>query len=76
MNQATLSQALGPRFLKDKIKNFHLVRMLFIGFASEEQMQYDENVLNYIVKEFGSIPRSTKPSDESWIINADSAVRG
>jgi hypothetical protein len=49
------------------------VRVLLIGFTSEEQMQYDENVLNDIMKELGAITRPTKPSDESWIKNADSA---
>jgi hypothetical protein len=46
---------------------------LLVGFTSEEQMKYDENVLNDIMKELGGIPRPTKPSDESWIKNADSA---
>ncbi len=58
---------------EDTIRNFHIVRVLLIGFTSEEQMQYDENVLNDIMKELGAIPRPTKPSDESWIKNADSA---
>ena len=55
------------------IKNFHIVRVLLIGYTSEEQMQYDENVLNDIMTELGGIARPTKPSDESWIKNADSA---
>jgi len=58
---------------EDTIKNFHLVRVLLIGFTSEEQLTYDENVLNDIMAELGSKPRATKPSDESWIKNADSA---
>ena len=58
---------------ENTVKNFHIVRVLLIGFTSEEQMQYDENVLNDIMKELGGIPRPTKPSDESWIKNADSA---
>ena len=57
----------------DTVKNFHIVRVLFIGFTSEEQMQYDENVIGDIMKELGAITRPTKPSDESWIKNADSA---
>src|SRR5512136_1357581 len=55
------------------VKNFHIVRVLLIGYTSEEQMQYDENVLNDIMTELGGIARPTKPSDESWIKNADSA---
>ena len=46
---------------------------LLIGFTSEEQMQYDENVLNDIMAECGATPRATRPIDESWIKNADSA---
>ena len=58
---------------EDKIKNFHILRVLLIGFTSEEQMEYDEKVVNDIMTEFGGIPRPTKPSDESWLKNADSA---
>ena len=58
---------------EETIKGFHIVRVLLIGFTSEEQMKYDENVLNDIMAELGSQPRATKPSDESWIKNADSA---
>lgn len=58
---------------EDTIQNFHIVRVLLIGFTSEEQMRYDEAVLNDIMKELGAIERPTKPSDESWIKNADSA---
>jgi hypothetical protein len=65
--------ALWGKENEDTIKNFHIVRVLLIGFTSEEQMQYDENVLNDIMKELGAIARPTKPSDESWIKNADSA---
>ena len=57
----------------ETLKNFHIVRVLFIGFTSEEQMKYDENVIGDIMKELGAITRPTKPSDESWIKNADSA---
>jgi len=57
----------------ETVENFHIVRVLIIGFTSEEQMQYDENVLNDIFAEVGGKPRRTKPSDESWIKNADSA---
>ena len=36
-------------------------------------MEYDEKVVNDIMKELGGIPRPTKPTDESWLKNADSA---
>jgi len=55
------------------VADFHIVRVLLIGFTSEEQLTYDENVLNDIMMELGGQPRRTKPSDESWIKNADSA---
>jgi len=57
----------------DTIKNFHILRVLLIGFTSEEQMEYDEKVVTDIMTELGGIPRPTKPSDESWLKNADSA---
>ena len=55
------------------VADFFLVRVLLIGYTSEEQMQYDERVLEDIMKEVGGEARRTKPSDESWIKNADSA---
>ncbi len=58
---------------EETLKNFHIVRVLLVGYTSEEQMRYDEAVLNDIMTEIGAIERPTKPSDESWIKNADSA---
>jgi glycolate oxidase len=55
------------------VADFHIVRVLLIGYTNEEQLTYDENVLNDIMMELGGQPRKTKPSDESWIKNADSA---
>jgi glycolate oxidase len=55
------------------IANFFVLRVLLIGYTSEEQMQYDERVLMDIMKECGGQARATKPTDESWIKNADSA---
>jgi glycolate oxidase len=55
------------------VNNFFIVRVLLIGYTSEEQMEYDERVLMDIMKELGGEARATKPSDESWIKNADSA---
>src|SRR4030042_1907104 len=55
------------------VADFFIVRVLLIGYTSEEQMQYDERVLDDIMKEVGGEARRTKPSDESWIKNADSA---
>jgi hypothetical protein len=58
---------------EETIHNFFIVRVLLIGYTSEEQMEYDERVLMDIMTELGGIARRTKPSDESWIKNADSA---
>ena len=58
---------------EDTIKNFHIVRVLLVGFTSEEDMAYQERVLNDIMTELGGVEMRTKPSDESWIKNADSA---
>ena len=58
---------------EETIKNFHIVRVLLIGFTSEEQMEYDERVLMDIVTELGGEARRTRPTDESWLKNADAA---
>lgn len=58
---------------EESVANFFLVRVMLIGYTSEEQMQYDYNVLLDIMEELGGIERRTKPSDESWFKNADSA---
>jgi len=57
---------------EETVANFFIVRVLLIGFTSEEQMEYDERVLMDIMTPWRDRPR-TKPSDESWIKNADSA---
>jgi hypothetical protein len=58
---------------EETISSFHLLRVLLIGFASEEQMEYEERVLTDIITELGGEARRTRPSDESWFKNADSA---
>jgi glycolate oxidase len=58
---------------EETIRNFHILRVLLIGFTSEEQMEYEERVLNDIITEIGGQARRTRPSDESWFKNADSA---
>ena len=58
---------------EETISSFHLLRVLLIGFASEEQMEYEERVLMDIITELGGEARRTRPSDESWFKNADSA---
>jgi glycolate oxidase len=58
---------------EETISSFHLLRVLLIAFSSEEQMEYEEQVLNEIITELGGEARRTRPSDESWFKNADSA---
>ncbi|MCX8118598.1 MAG: heterodisulfide reductase-related iron-sulfur binding cluster [Desulfobacterota bacterium] len=58
---------------EESIEKFHLLRVLLIGYGSEEQMAYEEKVLYDIVNELGGEIRRTKPTDESWFKNADSA---
>lgn len=62
-----------------EIGNFHekypkFLRILLIGYTSEEQVEYETHVLEDIMKEYGGEARPTKQSDESWIKNADSAT--
>lgn len=56
---------------KEDIDNFHLLRALFVGYTSKKQMEYDLKVCNDIMKKYGGKERRTRPSDESWIKNAD-----
>lgn len=58
---------------EETISSFHLLRVLLIAFTSEEQMEYEEKILNDIITELGGEARRTRPSDESWFKNADSA---
>jgi glycolate oxidase len=58
---------------EETISGFHLLRVLLVGFGSEEQMEYEERVLNDIITELGGQARRTRPTDESWFKNADSA---
>jgi len=58
---------------EETISSFHLLRVLLVGFGSEEQLEYEERVLNEIITELGGEARRTRPTDESWFKNADSA---
>ncbi len=59
----------------DQIRNnpVYILRVLLIGYTSEKQLEYEERVLKDISDQYGGQFRATKPSDESWIKNADSA---
>jgi glycolate oxidase len=58
---------------EETISSFHVLRVLLIGFTSEEQLEYEERVLMDIIGELGGEARRTRPTDESWFKNADSA---
>jgi glycolate oxidase len=58
---------------EETIREFYVLRVLLIAFTSEAQMEYEEKVLIDIISKYGGEARRTKPSDESWIKNADSA---
>ncbi|MDY7037680.1 MAG: hypothetical protein SV375_16150, partial [Thermodesulfobacteriota bacterium] len=54
-----------------KKSDFHILRVLLIGYTSEEQLQYEEEVLQDIADELGGTFRRTRPTDESWFKTAD-----
>lgn len=58
---------------EESVANFHVLRVLLVGYTSEEQLEYEERVLMDIINELGGQARRTRPTDESWIKNADSA---
>jgi hypothetical protein len=58
---------------EESIRNFFIVRVMVVGYTSKEQFDYDDRVIDDIMTELGAEKMRTKPSDESWIKNADSA---
>lgn len=58
---------------EESLRNFFIVRVLVVGYTSREDFDYQMRVLNDILTEVGGKATPTKPSDESWIKNADSA---
>jgi len=59
---------------EESVLAMNVLRVLLIGFTSEKQLEYEERVLqDIIVKELGGKQTRTKPTDESWVKNADSA---
>ncbi len=55
----------------EDVNNFFMLRALFVGYTSHKQMDYELKVCEDIMKKYGAKERRTKPSDESWIKNAD-----
>lgn len=58
---------------QEEIDATHILRVLLIGYASQEQLEYEERVLTDIMNEYGGILRRTRQTDESWLKNADAA---
>ena len=58
---------------EETIASIHILRILLVGYTSEEQLEYEDRVLTDIITELGGKPRRTRPTDESWFKNADSA---
>jgi FAD/FMN-containing dehydrogenase len=58
---------------EESVAAMNVLRVLLIGFTSERQLEYEEGVLLDIMEELGGKQARTKPTDESWIKNADSA---
>jgi hypothetical protein len=52
----------------------HILRVLLTGYTSEEQLLYEEKVLNDIITELGGEFRRTRPTDASWFQSADSVA--
>ncbi|MDY7035199.1 MAG: FAD-binding oxidoreductase [Thermodesulfobacteriota bacterium] len=49
-----------------------IVRVLLIGFTSGKQLAHEERILTEIAAETEGILKEAKPTDESWIMSADS----
>lgn len=60
-----------PGEKEEEVKNVHILRVLLVGYSSEEQLQYEERVLMDIVNELGGKGRAARPTDESVLISAD-----
>jgi FAD/FMN-containing dehydrogenase len=58
---------------EESVAAMNVLRVLLIGFTSEKQLEYEERVLLDIMAELGAKQARTRPTDESWIKNADSA---
>jgi hypothetical protein len=48
-----------------------IVRVLLVGYASEEQLRYEEAVLQDIARDTGGAIAEARPVDESWLMSAD-----
>jgi len=51
--------------------NETIVRVLLVGYTSEEELAYEERVLADIAAETGGALSEARPTDESWLMSAD-----
>ena len=58
----------------EEIANTHILRVLLIGYTSQQQLEYEEKVLmDIVVNELGGVLRRTRQTDQSLLKFADSA---
>jgi len=55
----------------EKVANMHVVRILLIGYTSQEQVEYEERVLKDIVEENGGTLRQARQTDEACFMYAN-----
>ncbi len=58
---------------EESASRFNILRILLIGFASEEQMAYEERVLEDIITEFGGQIMQARPVDNALIKDTDAS---
>jgi len=57
----------------EQVAKTHILRVLLVGRASLEQIEYEERVLMDIINENGGTPRATRQSDEATFRYANTA---
>ncbi|MFC1969179.1 FAD-binding oxidoreductase [Chloroflexota bacterium] len=57
----------------EEIANTHILRVLLVGYTSQQQLEYEERVLMDIMEELGGQLRRTRQTDQSLLKFADSA---
>ncbi|MDY7038663.1 MAG: FAD-binding oxidoreductase, partial [Thermodesulfobacteriota bacterium] len=56
---------------EEEVKNTHILRILLIGYTSEDQLKYEERVMDDIMSELGAQQLRTRDTDASWFKNTD-----
>ena len=56
----------------EEVENTHILRVLFIGYTSQKQLEYDMQVVDdIVVKEHGGTARRTRQTDEGTFLYAN-----